>query len=129
MPRKFISLIVFLIFHSFVHATIYYVAPGGSDSNAGTITSPLETIQKAQQLLQPGDTVYIRGGTYRMQETKIARKENIWAYVTYLDKSGSEGKPIHYFAYPGEKPVFDLSYQTGRFAYYSILCYRVLDSL
>jgi len=46
-------------------AGTYYVAPTGSDSNAGTLASPWRTIQKAANTLQAGDTVYIRGGTYQ----------------------------------------------------------------
>lgn len=42
----------------------YYVAPNGNDSNPGTESEPWQTIQKAADTLQPGETVYIRGGTY-----------------------------------------------------------------
>tara|TARA_R110002050_G_scaffold55296_1_gene124883 strand:- start:10880 stop:12565 length:1686 start_codon:yes stop_codon:yes gene_type:complete len=86
----------------FTTATDFYVAPNGSDSNNGTIDSPLETIQKAQELASSGDTVYIRGGEYMMREDQIARYNSIWAYVTELDKDG-----INYFSYQNEKPVFD----------------------
>lgn len=92
---------------SFIHASVYYVAPHGKDTNPGKIDMPFATIQKAQQLVISGDTVYIRGGTYHMMEEQIASKERIWAYVTHLDKSGTPGKRINYWAYPNEKPVFD----------------------
>src|ERR1700712_215390 len=42
-----------------------------------------------------------------MAEDQIAHKERIYADVTYLDKSGSKNKPINYWAFPNEKPVFD----------------------
>jgi hypothetical protein len=46
--------------------TVYYVcASTGSDTNAGTITSPLLTIQCASNLAQPGDTVLVQPGIYR----------------------------------------------------------------
>jgi hypothetical protein len=32
-----------------------YVSPAGSDSNAGTATSPVQTLQKAQQLVRSLD--------------------------------------------------------------------------
>ena len=49
-----------------VRATDYYVATSGSDSNAGTLLGqPLQTIQQAADLAQPGDNIYICGGTYR----------------------------------------------------------------
>lgn len=110
MFKKAILVFIFIVSGtSFLYASTFYVAPAGNDNNSGNLNSPFATIQKAQQAVQPGDTVYIRAGSYALKETQIARKEKIWAYVTYLDKSGLPGKPIHYWAYPGEKPVFDLS--------------------
>jgi hypothetical protein len=53
--------------------------------------------------------VLIRGGIYKMAEAQIARRERIHAHVIDLAKSGRPGKPIRYFAAPGEKPVFDFS--------------------
>ena len=47
-----------------VFAATYYVATSGYDSNAGTLSSPFKTIQKGIDVLQPGDTCYVRGGTY-----------------------------------------------------------------
>src|SRR5205814_306177 len=44
----------------------YFVATNGSDLNPGTsIAQPFLTIQKAANVASPGDTVNIRGGTYR----------------------------------------------------------------
>jgi hypothetical protein len=42
----------------------YYVATSGNDNNPGTDALPFRTIQKAVSLLQAGDTVYIKAGTY-----------------------------------------------------------------
>jgi len=33
----------------------------------------------------------------------------LFACITYLDKSGTEGHTIKYWAYPGERPIFDFS--------------------
>src|SRR4051794_34680135 len=76
-----------------------FVAPGGDDSNAGTLEKPFATVQRAQGAVGPGDTVYVRGGKYLMTEAQITTKERIWAYVTLLDKSGTPEKRINYFAY------------------------------
>ena len=49
-------------------STTYYVAPsssGGSDSNAGTLAAPFETLQYAINQLSAGDTLYIRAGTHK----------------------------------------------------------------
>jgi hypothetical protein len=92
---------------SSVFSSVYYVAANGNNSNAGTINKPFLTIQRAQEAVMPGDTVYVRGGTYVMSEAQIADYGGVWAYVTHITKSGSEGKRINYWAYPSEKPVFD----------------------
>ncbi len=86
-----------------------YVAPTGSDTNPGTLAKPFASLTRAQTAVQPGDTVWIRGGTYVLQEKDIARKQGIFAYVHDLSKSGQKGKPIKYFAYNDEHPLFDLS--------------------
>ena len=44
--------------------SLYYVSPTGSDSNLGTLTAPFLTINHGVRVLLPGDTLYIRGGTY-----------------------------------------------------------------
>lgn len=90
-----------------LQAAEFYVAPGGDDANPGTEAKLFATVQRAQQAAAPGDTVLIRGGIYRMKETQIAKRKSIFAYITYLDKSGEPGKPITYRAYQDEQPVFD----------------------
>ena len=90
-------------------ANNWYVSANGSDSNTGTKEYPFLTIQKAQSSVTPGDTVFIRGGIYKMQQSQITSFSGIKAFVTLLDKSGTNGKRICYWAYPNEKPVFDFS--------------------
>ncbi|GGA83989.1 pectate lyase [Flavobacterium palustre] len=100
---KFKILVVLLCLNSFFSfGKEFYIAPSGNDANDGTLTKPLETIKKAQELASSGDVVYIRGGLYTMREEQIAQLRGIWAYVTKLDKNG-----ISYLAYQNEKPVFD----------------------
>jgi nitrous oxidase accessory protein NosD len=41
-----------------------YVSPVGSDSNPGTSAAPFLTIQRAADVVNPGDTVVVRNGTY-----------------------------------------------------------------
>ena len=42
----------------------YYVSPTGADSNSGTSTAPFLTIQHAANVVNPGDMVIVRDGTY-----------------------------------------------------------------
>jgi len=73
-------------------AVTYYVATTGNDANSGTsVTQPFRTIQRGMNVVVPGDTVLIRGGTYREQVEAI--------------KGGTADKPITVAAYPGEIPV------------------------
>jgi hypothetical protein len=90
-------------------AATYYVAPTGSDANDGSIEHPFATVQRGQTAVAPGDTIYLRGGTYTPAMDQIARTMGAYALFTDLNKSGTAEAPIHYFAYPGEKPVFDFS--------------------
>jgi len=109
MNKRYLFLLVVLLScFSSAFSAVYYVAADGNDTNSGSISNPFHSVQKAQSLVTAGDTVYLRGGTYLMSESQIALKTSIWAYVTYLNKSGSIGKRINYWAYPGEKPIFDL---------------------
>jgi Right handed beta helix region len=78
----------------------YYVSTSGSDSNTGTLSSPFKSITKAVSVVQAGETIYVRGGTYSLTATINA------------GKSGTENTRISLLAYQGEKPVLDFSAQT-----------------
>jgi hypothetical protein len=106
---KVYASIISIILNNGVFSQIY-VAPDGNDSNPGTINQPLESIQKAQEFASPGDTIFIRGGSYKIRQDQITIVvSNLFACISYLDKSGTEDRPIKYWAYPGETPVFDYS--------------------
>lgn len=85
-----------------LRAATYYVAPSpaGDDGNDGSETAPFASLQRAQMAAAPGDTVLIRGGEYVFSGTDSD-------IGVLFDKSGEEGAPINYFAYPGEEPIFD----------------------
>jgi len=68
-----------------------FVDRKGSDDNEGTLTSPYATLQKALDKVAPGQTIYIRKGTYKGYNTiKTSGKSNQWITIT---------------AYPGERVV------------------------
>ena len=50
---------------------IYYVSITGSDSGLCTRTQPWKTIGKGVSGLNPGDTLYLRSGTY-LQSSKLS---------------------------------------------------------
>jgi hypothetical protein len=72
--------------------TEYYVATTGSDTNAGTLAEPFATIQHAADVMEPGDTCYIRGGVYR--ET-----------VDLSGVAGTSGNPITLTRYQDEEVI------------------------
>jgi hypothetical protein len=91
-------------------AADYYVAPDGSDAAAGTQAAPWRSATYAQARAQAGDTVYFRGGRYVYTAgVNVCASRTATVNAVTLDKSGSEGKPIRYWAYPGETPVFDFT--------------------
>jgi hypothetical protein len=51
-------------------ATAYFVAPNGSDRNAGSLSAPFLTLGKAQSAMQKSSTksTYVRAGTYDVAE-------------------------------------------------------------
>ncbi len=57
-------LVIATLVPTIANATIYYVATNGNNSNSGTESQPFKTINKGVPLLSPGDTLYIKAGTY-----------------------------------------------------------------
>lgn len=68
-----------------------YISVSGNDQNTGGIASPLKTIKKGLTVIKPGDTLFLRSGTYREK-------------VNFL-KSGNEGMYITVMPFPGEHAV------------------------
>jgi PKD repeat protein len=63
------------------------------DSSSGAIDDPFKSINYALTRLRPGDTLYLRGGTYH---ERVA-----------VSVSGTAGSPIVVQSYPGEMAVID----------------------
>ncbi|PWN91035.1 pectate lyase [Acaromyces ingoldii] len=88
----------------------FFVSPSGADNATGTKVAPWRTITHAQSVAQAGDTVYLRGGRYAFDvATKPCASRTDLVAGVVLNKSGQEGRPIRYWAYPGEKPVLDFA--------------------
>ena len=72
---------------------LFVDAERGNDQAAGTQESPWRTVHHAVRKLKPGDTLYLRGGTY-------------YDHVS-LTKSGTAEAPITIASYPGELAILD----------------------
>jgi hypothetical protein len=87
------ALLLVSAFISSASAATYYVNSTGNDANPGTVTQPWRTIQHAVDSVGPGDTIYVRGGTY-----------NEWVSIS---TSGLPGQPITLQGYPNETAILE----------------------
>lgn len=71
----------------------FYISTTGSDLNDGSFGKPFATFSKANSVVQPGQTIIVRGGIYK---TNVS-----------LTKSGAPGSPITWMIYPGERVIID----------------------
>jgi parallel beta-helix repeat protein len=74
-------------------AATYYVATNGSNSNSGAENQPFQTINKGVSVLKPGDTLYIKSGTY-----------NEWL-DNAIPGGTSWSNPVTVSAYPGHNVI------------------------
>ncbi|MCG3149461.1 MAG: Pectate lyase L [Verrucomicrobiae bacterium] len=85
-----------------LHASTYHVSPSGSDANPGTLAQPFATWQKGHDVAMPGDLIYLHGGVYKLKgESSVG--------VRMRGRNGEPGRPIRFWAYPGQTPVLDCS--------------------
>jgi len=75
-------------------ATIYYASPDGTGD--GTSEDSPASVSTALNAAEPGDTVYLRGGTY-----------SSWSQGIHPVRSGTADAWITFEAYPGELPFFE----------------------
>ncbi len=76
-------------------AAEYYVAPNGSPSGTGQLQNPwnLQTALNHPSIVRPGDTIWLRGGTYPGKYRSVLR--------------GAVNQPIIVRQYPGERAKID----------------------
>src|SRR5437763_2085754 len=98
----------------------YYVSTSGNDNNAGALSAPWRTIQKAANTVQAGDTIQVRAGTYNEVVTLKTSGNATQGYITFAN-------------YPGEAPIVDgtglavgASGQTGLFSLEGTFNYIVI---
>jgi hypothetical protein len=79
-----------------VETGAFYVSTSGVDTANGSIGSPWRTITYAATQLNPGNTLYIRGGVY---QEKVR-----------FDRNGTAEQPIKVKSYSGETAIIDGNY-------------------
>ena len=72
---------------------LFVDAARGNDASAGTQVAPWKSLAHATRQLKPGDTLYLRGGTYY---EKVS-----------LTRSGTTNAPITIASFPGELAAID----------------------
>ncbi len=73
----------------------FFVSPSsGNDANPGTITAPWKTLQKAFNALLPGQTAYLRAGTY-----------GAFCTTSTFSHAGTAADPITVAGYPYERAL------------------------
>lgn len=68
--------------------TMIHVSTTGDDSASGTAEAPLATVAKAMEVVEPGGTIYVHGGTYYLSDrikvpvkaTDADKRIRLWAY-------------------------------------------------
>jgi parallel beta-helix repeat protein len=73
---------------------VYYVAVNGSDANPGTEAQPFRTMKRGVSVLLPGDTLYVKNGTY------VGSSQ-----LRGIPSGSSWNAPVTIAAYPGHRPV------------------------
>ncbi|WP_447964781.1 right-handed parallel beta-helix repeat-containing protein [Nitrospira sp. Ecomares 2.1] len=74
--------------------TYFVAASTGNDGNSGTQQSPFKTLERAVDVLLPGDTLYVRGGTYQG-----------FYFSIKIPSGNSWSQPVTIKAYQQEKVV------------------------
>ncbi|MBA4149952.1 MAG: hypothetical protein H0X66_17710 [Verrucomicrobia bacterium] len=91
----------------------FYAAPNGTTDGDGSIERPwnLGKALKGSEVVQPGDTIWLRGGVYRAYNRPSK-------YFSSLQ--GAENQPITVRGFPGERAIIDgnLSQLTGGWVNY-----------
>ena len=73
----------------------WYVSPTGDDAGPGTLAAPFATLGQAATVVRPGQTIALRGGTYR------------WSEQIRLETDGLVGERIVLTNFGREIPVID----------------------
>jgi hypothetical protein len=95
-PRNGFLALLALVTGGVAHGTQWYAAPSGSDSGDGSLSHPwaLTRILRYESKIKPGDTIYLRGGSYIPTE---------YPDMFYVNVGGTAAAPVTIRAYPSER--------------------------
>lgn len=84
------------------HGADWYVAPNGKATGRGTLDKPwdIESALGGKQRIGPGDTLWLREGSYRRTFEVVGK-----GYPVHL--AGTKGSPIHVRPYKKEHVIID----------------------
>jgi hypothetical protein len=101
MIRIIVILVLAVINAPALHASNWYASPSATTGN-GSITNPwsLTLALTNATVVHPGDTVWLRGGTYNAHSV-------IWPNNLLCDLTGTSNNPIVVRQYPGERAILD----------------------
>lgn len=97
-------------------AHCYYISPDGNDSNQGSFDSPWYNLQVAVNAAVPGDTIFVRGGTYKPTYLQDGSKTTV-----RLTANGTADKVYTITNYPGEQPILNFCDQPKKVSVRGIL--------
>lgn len=89
---------------------IYFVIPGApnaDDANPGTYAEPFQTLYRPRQVMQAGDIVYIKGGTFSSADPASPGWDAVLLLHPDTDPNGTADRPVAYIGYPGDQPLID----------------------
>ena len=90
--------------------SIYFVIPGApnaQDANPGTYAEPFQTLYRPRQVMQAGDIVYIKGGTFSSADPANPGWDAVLLLHPETDPIGTADRPVAYIGYPGDRPLID----------------------
>jgi hypothetical protein len=97
-----LKIIIYLLITFSMSYSQIFVSPDGDDNNPGTFDLPLKSIPSAVNIIQLGDTIFVRGGIYLLSDNdKIS-----------ISKSGNVNNRYYMIGYNQERPILDFSSMT-----------------
>jgi len=99
--RDYTNVVAVQLTQGFTAYRNFYVAVGGNDAGNGTFDDEFASPQVAANMTNPGDTVFIKAGTY------LASNSSEWTAVLDVPVSGTASQPIRFQNHDNDIVIFD----------------------